>query len=798
MSPATTTALLLSLVSAEPRVLDPAYELQIVVAEPDLVTPTGLAFDERGRLLVIECHTHFRPDDYQGPEFDRIRLVEDSDNDGKADRLRTFSEGTTATMGLRRGPDGWMYVATRMEVFRLKDADGDGTAELRENLVHLETQGNYPHNGLSGLAFGPDGTLYVGMGENLGEPYVLIGSDGSRYDGGGEGGNLFRAEADGSKIERIATGFWNPFGLCFDEFGRLFAVDNDPDASPPCRLLHVVPGADFGFQFRYGRAGRHPLQAWHGELPGTLPMVAGTGEAPSAVLQHHGSLWVTSWGHNRIERYALTSAGATVTGVPELVVQGDENFRPVDFALSPTGDLFFTDWVDRSYPLHGKGRLWRLRRMADAGPAASSIPPLSPAEKSADEARNRIDLDSLGSPDPFLHVAAVWGLVKAKKDALPDWNALDAPRQRLGLLEARRWRADLSESARDSLLKAALTDAEGDVALFAIRWIADERLTGFQQNVTALLDRPDLSPRLVRAVVAGLDQLQRTGPPGRKDDPLAGLVTILDDARRPANVRATALRMLPAGHAALDAERLATLAGSSEQQLAQEAIRTMATTPGEMFQPALAAIAGDNKRPASQRADAVVGLATQTERNRKLLETFARGDDIVANGARRSLAASHPPASTDAPAADLATWQSRIGNGWRVFFRPGGAACSRCHTLGGRGTTIGPDLTGIGRRMDRGRLLESILNPAREVGPQYVPWTLVTDDGKVLVGLPAEVRDAVPGVEHFTGTDGRAFTLNTSQIEMRQASTASIMPNGLEKLLTPEELRDLLALLATE
>ena len=68
--------------------------------------------------------------------------------------------------------------------------------------------------------------------------------------------------------------------MTFDAFGRLFAVDNDPDSRPPCRLLHIVEGGDYGYRFRNGRKGLHPFTAWNGELPGTLGMVAGTGEAP--------------------------------------------------------------------------------------------------------------------------------------------------------------------------------------------------------------------------------------------------------------------------------------------------------------------------------------------------------------------------------------------------------------------------------------------------------------------------------------------------------------------------------------
>ena len=56
--------------------------------------------------------------------------------------------------------------------------------------------------------------------------------------------NRDKGTADGKKLRRVATGFWNPFGAGRDIFGRLFAVDNDPDAMPPCRMVHVVEGGE--------------------------------------------------------------------------------------------------------------------------------------------------------------------------------------------------------------------------------------------------------------------------------------------------------------------------------------------------------------------------------------------------------------------------------------------------------------------------------------------------------------------------------------------------------------------------
>jgi putative membrane-bound dehydrogenase-like protein len=353
-----------------PRSHDPRLVVERFAAAPDIVHPVGLDFDHKGRLLVIESHTHFPPKNYKGPRHDRIRVLEDTDGDGKADKFTTFYEGTTATMDIAVHPDGSVYLATRNEILRLRDTDGDGKADRRERLVFLDTKGDYPHNGLSGLAFDSRGDLLFGMGENLGAGYKLIGADGSTIADGGEGGNIFWCTADGKKLRRVATGFWNPFGACRDIFGRTFAVDNDPDSMPPCRLLHVVEGADFGFQFRYGRSGRHPFQSWNGQLPGTLPMASGTGEAPCEVLSYEsdglpreyvGELLVTSWADHRVERYTLKPRGASWAAERRPFVQGGQAFRPVGLAVAPDGSLFVSDWVLSNYTLHGKGAIWHIR-----------------------------------------------------------------------------------------------------------------------------------------------------------------------------------------------------------------------------------------------------------------------------------------------------------------------------------------------------------------------------------------------------------------------------------------------------
>jgi putative membrane-bound dehydrogenase-like protein len=363
----------LSLLSADPpapKVHDDRLEISLFAIDPQVTTPTGIAVDEKGIVFVVENNTHFRPKEYHRPELDRILTMQDTDSDGRADKIGEFYTGLKNTMSIAFETDGALLVATRNEIFRLRDKDNDGKAEERTDLIALDTKGNYPHNGLAGFALDFRGDIYFGFGENLGAEYTIKGTDGGELKGGGEGGNIYCCDPAGKKLRLVATGFWNPFHVTFDTFGRLFTVDNDPDSRPPCRLIHVVEGGDYGFRFRNGRKGVSPFTAWNGELPATLPMVAGTGEAPCAVMayesdnfpnEYRGELLVTSWGDHRLERYTLKPRGASFSAEMKPVVSGDQNFRPVGLAMAPDGSLFMSDWVDKSYPIHGKGRIWHLR-----------------------------------------------------------------------------------------------------------------------------------------------------------------------------------------------------------------------------------------------------------------------------------------------------------------------------------------------------------------------------------------------------------------------------------------------------
>ncbi|MCA9139627.1 MAG: c-type cytochrome [Planctomycetales bacterium] len=799
-----------------PQVFDPEWQIELIAAEPDLVTPTGCCFDNDGGLLVIECHTHFPPEDYSGPKTDRIYRFDDSDGDGVLDRKRLFFEGGTASMNIVNLGDGSVAVATRSHVSRLRDTDGDHVADQQTVLLTHQTNAVYPHNGLGGLMLGPDGWLYVGQGENFGEPYQVIGTDGSKQIGGGEGGNLFRCRPDGSSVQRVATGFWNPFGLCFDTVGRLWVVGNDPDASPPNRLLHIVPGGDYGFQFRFGRAGIHPLQAWNGELPGTLPMAAGTGEAACAVAWHEQSLWVTSWGDNRIERHRLIQHGASWKTEPEIVVQGDASFRPVGMAVSADGSIYLTDWVDRSYPVHGKGRLWRLGRKARSPSSESSQSPALTEQESIAAGLLRSDgtiavekrLSALESDDPFIRQAAVIGLVQTNQLAAIGPGQAMTNEQRVGQLAAWRWKElsdpeSLSADQRDQFIRRGLADDSNDVVLLSLRWAAERNCKDQLPAIRKLLDKDDISPRVFSSVIAAIAYLETGSASGRSRDPAIEklLVEFAGDPDRSAMLRGLAVRRIPdVAESPTDQQLGSWVQQQRARPFAMEVVRLLAARGGESAANQLAAIADDQAFDVQTRADALAALSRNAERHASLINksSLPKQPNEIRTEARRIRNRNWATEETRPNKEDIGAWANLVGDGGsvdagrRVFFR---STCANCHMHNGRGAKTGPDLTTLSGNMTKTRLLDSILHPSKEVGPLYVPWRVLKTDGSVLTGLKLDAA-GVGNRLRFQGADGNVFEVGLDEIDQQEPVEQSIMPTGLESTMSIGELRDLIAFLS--
>lgn len=121
--------------------------------------------------------------------------------------------------------------------------------------------------------------------------------------------------------------------------------------------------------------------------------------------------------------------------------------------------------------------------------------------------------------------------------------------------------------------------------------------------------------------------------------------------------------------------------------------------------------------------------------------------------------------------------------------------CSSCHRLDDVGTTsIGADLKAIG---DRGKsaVLLNILDPNREVKPQYLSYSLLTDDGRVFAGM---ITDESVNSITIRRADGTEATVLRNKIEQLRSSGLSYMPEGLEKQINEKQMADLLAFLMSD
>ena len=812
----------------EIQILQPGVKLTLLVEHPDIATPTGLDVDAQGNLWTVSCHTHFRPAGYAGPVHDEILVF---DKHGR--NRRVFYAKTDQTMNLKLGKDGWVYLSQRNRVLRIKDTDGDGVADKEENVVTLTTVTDYPHNGLSGLAWAPSGDLVLSLGENFGKDWVLAGPDGSKLNGRGEGG-VFTCQPDGSKLRRIAKGFWNPFGIMMRSNGEILAVDNDPGSRPPCRLLRVHEGADYGFQWVYGREPIHPFVAWNGELRGTLGMIHPSGEGPCSVVELGGGVLIPSWSNHCVEYFPLTRVGADYTAKQITLVRGGEYLRPTCLVAGPDGAFYFNDWVWSSYPIHGKGRLWKmeidqtkatwLKPSAEAPNAASLL---------ADDLRSGTkslpvpELLSLArGTDRVLADAALAAISRAWTKRSPAELRALTDDERLWTLVALR-RLDLAD---DRWLKVCLDDASAEIRFECLRWIADGVLKQHMSFVEATLRRKDIDFRVFEAALAARNALLGKPEAGVTDAEM--LATYVSDKTIAPRLRSYALRLMPETSKFLTVRMMSELIAVGDADLSREAVRNAIARRSPESRALLALVAADEKAEPNLRGDAIAGISLSDlpEHLALLRKLAANSDKTVRHEALRALRYTalddadrrllgdvrqkHPdstdlievlldasklaigrPTFTDTQAwlnrLDAVPGQPDLDVARRLFTHPKLSLCASCHRHDGRGNVVGPDLTLISRQAERAGILQSILEPSREVAPQYFPTQLSLADGSSFVGILLRSSE----VETYREITGKEKTFRKKDILTHEELKTSLMPPGLALTLTDKELRDLLALL---
>ncbi len=392
--------------------------VDVWAAEPMLANPVAMAFDARGRLYVAETFRfgHGVPDTrgmqkwldddlacktvadrvamYRkwldknefasyGVASERVQLLEDTKAAGRADRSTVFAEGfrnpadgVAAGVLVNRGD---VYFACIPDLWRLRDTNGDGKADVRESLhngygVHV----NFVGHDLHGLTLGPDGRLYFSIGDRALNVMTKEGTRLTHLDSGA----VLRCELDGSRLELFATGLRNPQELAFDDTGDLFTGDNNSDSGDKARVVHVVEGGDSGWRIGYqwierpvargpwnseklwhtqwdGQAAYLVPPLWHGASgPSGLAREPGVSLLPEAYKHHfflcdfHGSV-----SGSGVRSFAVEPKGASFAVVNEKEFVWNVAASDVDFG--PDGALYISDWVE-GWNIPMRGRVERL------------------------------------------------------------------------------------------------------------------------------------------------------------------------------------------------------------------------------------------------------------------------------------------------------------------------------------------------------------------------------------------------------------------------------------------------------
>jgi hypothetical protein len=507
------------------RIFDDRLNLSLVMEDPDIVTPIGIAVDSLDRLFVLESHTHVPPKDYTGPDGDLIKVLSDSNGDGTLDSMTVFAEGIQEGLNIAFSPEGHLYVVTSRDVWVYYDKDGDGISEESKKLLGLTKPAHvYAHAAILSIAFSADGWMFIGRGNTGGVGWSFEGSDGSSVSGYGDGGNIMRARLDGSHLEEFATGFWNPFDMKFDNTGRLMVADNDPDSRGPNRLVHAVKGGDYGYKSIFGGSGIHPYSAWNGELPGTLPYAVALGEAPSGLLNaslaslpkdYQDQLLCSIWEESSIVRISLQENGLSVSGTAEVILSGGADFRPVAFAADSKGNIYLTDWVLRDYPNHGRGKIWKLRTKKNVETLEMRrmyAPPFlrEPLEKFNDDLTSQPKFENLiqnlKSEDPFVVHTTVMELSKEAytNQLLTKVNDAD-PAIRLGTLLGLQRSGNREVSY---VTEQFLADPDPEIRNSALIWVGSRLLTERRKDLESALTTGEVTKALFETYLETVKLLQ--------------------------------------------------------------------------------------------------------------------------------------------------------------------------------------------------------------------------------------------------------------------------------------------------
>src|ERR1051326_7481048 len=346
--------------------LPPGFEARLFAAEPDVINPVAMTWDARGRLWVVELYEYPLGAPPGTKPRDRIKILEDTDGDGRADKVTVFADGLNLANGILLG-NGGVYVGQAPEFLFLQDTNHDDIADTRTVLLNgfgLEDR----HELLNGFTWGPDGWLYMTHGvfthsrvkiPEASAPGVEVNAAVARY------------HPRTKKFEVYADGTSNPWGVDFDRHGNAFV-----SACVIDHLFHMAPG---GIYVRQGGIPGNPYA--YELLPSIVDhkhhMAAYCGiciyQGNQFPAEYRGHVFMGNIHQNAInqDRWIPNGSSFKATAEKDFLTTSDGWFRPISQQVGPDGALWVADWYDK-YPCYQnaeadpegvdreRGRIWRI------------------------------------------------------------------------------------------------------------------------------------------------------------------------------------------------------------------------------------------------------------------------------------------------------------------------------------------------------------------------------------------------------------------------------------------------------
>jgi putative membrane-bound dehydrogenase-like protein len=487
------------------------FSVELVASEPDILNPVAMTIDERGRFWITESLEY--PRRSAGAGKDRVKVLEDTDGDGKADKFTVFAEGLNIPSGIAVGHGG-VWVANSPDILFMQDTDGDGKADKSEVIVTGFGRDD-THELPNSLTWGPDGWLY-GLNGVFNRSDVKYPKTSKHYKENHPGWQftcaLFRIHPQTREFQVFCEGTSNPWGVAFDPEGSAFIS--------ACVIDHLWHLTETGYYHRQG--GPYPPFTWKIEsiVKHKHQKAAYCGihyfDSDAYPEKYRDKLYMGNIHGGCINVDKLQRDGSTyfATPEPDFLTANDAWFMPVVQKTGPDGSLYILDWYDRYHCYQDanrdpagidrlKGRLYRVRFKET---------PRSAKEFDLSKEKDEQLIERLGANNDFIRHTAQRLLFERQ---LADINNPGAAiPKRIGTRETLRQLVEAKETPHKQRMHAlGLLMSTWEIDEGQTQWLMKNAEPAVQASIVRLLGNiGGASP----AQIATINTLASTGAPDVK------------------------------------------------------------------------------------------------------------------------------------------------------------------------------------------------------------------------------------------------------------------------------------------